>query len=268
MSGASSAYRRSEFLEPKCIEVFMEIKRAAILIGASQVGIGHSQANPLPGVDRDIERMVSFLSSDMGGAWEDHEIHIISNKPSDTIKLSLLRFFGYDYVFILVAGHGCHVVDKKDTHLQTRPSEYLGIKEMRTFAKRQVFVVDVCRGLVTFKDLLQERVAKAALSMSMDSLVSQRDLCRAIFNQMALQIPEGIYKYFSCSENQTAGDDGSGGVYTMSLLGAAGAAKKTSSLNEIHGQAKIVVYDQNYPQLPTQDVGRTLFTPPFVVCLR
>lgn len=242
------------------------IKRAAVLIGASQVGSINPEANPLPGVDLDIQRMRKFLHSDKGGAWESDEIHTISNQDSSAIKNYLQRFFNFDYVFILVAGHGNHLIDTNDTQLVTQPGEYLGIKEMKTFARRQVFVIDVCRELVAAKDLQKRAALSAALnSMIYDSAFGIRQYCRDLFNQQIMQIPEGTYKFFSCDKNQLAEDDGSGGVYTIALLDVAINVSQTSNLRDVHNITKSAVHRTSYPQLPTEEVGRTLSYPPFVV---
>lgn len=242
----------------------MPISRKAILIGAPSV------KPELPGVIEDTKDIRSFLLSDHGGAWRSNEIiTLLDPSPTDVFRqLELAK--DADYVFITCSGHGEHLVGNglDETVMYLTEKDKISISSINPRNKRHLVVVDVCRKLV----LVHKDESRAMLKAAFESARSLAVDHRKIFDDYVMANPEGRIVAYSCGINQTAGDDGTGGVFTQELLKA--PSKFSPTNNNLYGivkidqafeQAKEMTYKKNAPQTPVFNAGRRMMFFPFAI---
>lgn len=181
------------------------MKRKAILIG---------NTSGLPGVQVDITRFTSFLTSNTGGAWYESEIDVLQNERKSTLlqKIDTLKRQSFDYVVVLFSGHGGQ---QRQTVLELNSSgETIEETVLRNIATRQLNIYDCCRA---FPSGMTKR-AMDALSASFSESVNPS---RRRFDDRIMQaIPQQALLY-SCSIGQVSYDTSTGGVYLGNLLKAA-----------------------------------------------
>lgn len=242
----------------------MAISRQAILIGAPSV------KPELPGVTIDMRDIKQYLLSNKGGAWRADEIVTLSD-PSSTAVYKQIESARYkDYVFISCSGHGEHRVGKglDETVMYVKDNETVSINNINPRNKRHLVIVDVCRNLVKIEKMEETR---AAIKAFMESAAMPIDY-RKIFDDAVMANPEGRIVAYSCDINQSAGDDGSGGVFTQELLAAPKSFSPTNSnrygivkINQAFDQAKKMTYAKNAPQSPVFNAGRRMDFYPFAI---
>lgn len=181
------------------------MKRKAILIG---------NTSGLQGVQVDISRFTSFLTSNTGGAWYESEIDVLQNERKSSLlqKIDVLKRQSFDYVIVLFSGHGGQL---RQTVLELNSSgETIEETALRGIATRQLNIYDCCRA---FPSTVTKR-AMEALSASFSESVN---LHRRRFDDRIMQaIPQQALLY-SCSIGQVSYDTSNGGVYLGHLLKAA-----------------------------------------------
>lgn len=240
----------------------MDFSKKAILIGVSNV------KPDLPGVNKDLIAYKNYLKSNHGGAWEDSEIITLLNKNKHQIKLEISKHTETDFLFMLVAGHGEFRKSVDDTVLCTSDTEYISMKDLFVGCKRQLMIIDVCRNII---DDLKINLAEESYKVEGRVFDSTFDFTRQMYRQEYIKLlrntSEGVLQYYSCSRNQSAGDDGNGGTYSQYMLNAARTSQRTCNINETHNKIKSAVNEKNPPQLPTENIGRRRDFPPFTVRL-
>ncbi len=191
----------------------MAITRQAILIGAPSV------KPELPGVTVDINDIKRFLLSNKGGDWREDEIVILSDPSSATVYSQIESAKYKDYVFITCSGHGEHRVGKglNDTVMYVKENETVSIDRINPKNKRHLVIVDVCRNIVKIEKM--EEVRAVFESFMAKASIPFIDY-RKIFDDAVMANSEGRIVTYSCDLNQSAGDDGHGGVFTQELLSA------------------------------------------------
>ncbi len=238
--------------------------RKAILIGSPN---GPDPA--LPGVAVDLRDIATYLQSVKGGAWESNEITILSNPSKKDVLTTLSTASIYDYVLITCSGHGEHHVrnDFEDTVFCINKTEEIYISEINPRNKRHLVIVDVCRKVVLLK--LEEQRMFAAKVAKAYEFAEDRRRARQLFDQAVMACAEGRIVVYSCEKNQTAGDDGSGGIFTQSLIKVGASFEKKPSgvmdINDAFQFAKVRTYQLNAPQTPTLNAGRRRDYYPFAV---
>lgn len=239
----------------------MPIKRQAILIGSPSV---HPK---LPGVKRDMEALKSYLMSDAGGQWKSDEIVELTDPGPSVLKVHMALAKTYDYVFISCSGHGEHQVSGSldETVMYLTNDITIPISEINPGNKRHFVLVDVCRNLVDKKPE-QHTSIKAA----MEELVeNQRIDYRKLFDDAVMSCPEGRIVAYSCGINQSAGDDGTGGVFTKEFIRSPIYFDRKSSrimdIKEAFDIAREKTFIKNKPQNPELNAGRRMNFYPFAI---
>lgn len=242
----------------------MAISRQAILIGAPSV------KPELPGVTIDIKDIKRFLLSNKGGAWKEDEIIILSDPSSAAVNANIESARFKDYVFITCSGHGEHRIGKglDETVMYVKENETVSINSINPKNKRHLVIADVCRKLVRFIKMAEVRAAMEALMESADIPINYRK----IFDDAVMANPEGRIVAYSCDINQSAGDDGNGGVFTQELLAAPRYFSPTNNnqygivkINQAFERAQKMTYEKNAPQNPVFNAGRRMDFYPFAI---
>jgi hypothetical protein len=236
--------------------VFMRIRRKALLIGNSQV------TPNLPGVEKDLRRYTSFLISNQGGAWEQDEITISLNEDHSTIsyKCDLLR--DADYSFVLIAGHGRHEITSngdEETCIWIDEDTTVPVKKYFPRVAKGTILVDVCRNIVY---LMEKAWGYDTLIKSLsreDGILLTRAEYRARFDQHVINCPENRIVMFSCGMNQSAGDNGDGGIFSNNMLRAISKDNRGDIIDmySAFSFARDKTLEDNYPQQPVLHAGRT-----------
>jgi hypothetical protein len=182
------------------------MKRKAVLIG---------NTSGLQGVKTDIAHFNTFLKSDRGGAWYNHEIETLENVQKSALlkKIDTLRKENFDYVVVLFSGHGGQL---RNTVLELNAQgETIEETELRQIAKRQMNIYDCCRA---YPETALRKAAMEALSTTfLESINNARQRYESRIMQA---IPQQALLY-SCSIGQVSYDTPEGGVYLCNLLRAA-----------------------------------------------
>lgn len=228
--------------------------RQAILIGAPSV------KPVLLGVRQDLKDIKAFLLSNSGGAWRENEIVTLIDPSPQEVQTYVNASKSKDYVFITCSGHGEHQIGKKldETVMYLNEKETISINSINPQNKRHLIIVDVCRGIVR----LIER-QKAALDAAMESFANKAYIdYRKVFDNAVMSSTEGRIVVYSCDINQSAGDDGTGGVFTQELLKSPQQFKPTNgnygivNIEQAFDVAKKMTYKKNAPQSAVLNAGR------------
>lgn len=237
--------------------------RQAILIGAVNV-------KPiLPGVNQDLIDIKKYLISDAGGAWKEDEIIILKDESLEIVKRTIAAAKYKDYVFITCSGHGEHRLSSltDNTVMYLNEKDTIQINEINPQNKRHLVIVDVCRTLV--KEL--DRQSALYESRIYNSINKSYIDYRKVFENAVMQTTEGRIVVYSCNINQTAGDDGKGGVFTQELLKSHNNFRPNGSLYRIvdieqaFAVAKEKTFEKNAPQTAVINAGRRRDYFPFAI---
>lgn len=244
----------------------------------------------LAGVAVDRQCYINYFTSPEGGAWERNEMFIPSTNTCSPAMLYLymLKQEGLrhvDYWLIVFCGHGGATPDGKTYFCFQKGKKCFEeqILKFRT-CSRILLIADSCRSLPEYREggTLEQRIY-CCESVGSDDLY--RDLCRNIYNEKVVQVPQGtVTKGYASAFTECAEefDDGTGGYYSQSLITTAKAeihddlekrAKtplsfKTdiASFSWVHAQAKQRVVElSNGRQNPTLIISRTSQLPFYVV---
>lgn len=188
----------------------------------------------LPGVKIDISNFSSFLKSDYGGAWLDHEVDI----KYDISKRELLELIitytkrNLDYLIIVFSGHGGQM---RETNLELNASgETIEETLLRKIANRQLNIYDCCRCYPTSAQdslLLKELSVRKASDHKIRDRYDKR-IMEAIHQQVLL---------YSCAISQKSYDTKDGGLYIQSLLKSSKNITSDYKLvGEAHQEAKVL----------------------------
>lgn len=247
------------------------IKRKALIIGAPD--------EKIPGVERDVNNLINFLTSPQGGFWNDREIKTLISPYKNEISNVILEMIDADYSFVFFAGHGYYSIETKTTKIKINSDEYIDSTRLRIGAPKHTLILDCCRQLMsdTFvsKSLLEAKTLSSSQSRTLDP-----DNSRKYFDEAISKCDDGLVVMNSCSISETAGESASeGGYYTSSLINSANEwAKKTlqsinlqthystHSTQECHNDAIPIVQKlSGGRQNPTFESPRSSFKFPFAV---
>jgi len=222
------------------------MKRKALLIG---------NTNGLAGVQIDIQKTKAFLLSNVGGAWLDSEIDVITNpRRADLLAhLTRIRQSSQDYVFILFSGHGG--LEKRRTILELNDAgETVGEDVLFKIAPRQISVFDCCRAISA--EPLMKSFAADSITESYKA-IGARERFDA---QIMKAIPQQVVLY-ACSMGQISNDTRNGGIYLQNLLQAAKSLKPgeiSKTAERAHSEATAATTAANNAQTPEASLPRCL----------
>lgn len=200
--------------------------RKAFLIGAPQIEIKGADDGYLKGVTPDISNMKSHLLSNKGGAWLNSEIQTFSNPTREEL---LQEVSGeYDYMLLQYSGHGFEfrgnrvflLLDYFDIAKSIALDELLN----NFTAPRCFCFIDCCRGAIPEEETMSLEEAYALFSRKQEKNNSNY---RARFDRIVQSCETGRTIIFSCSSNESAGEDpdGKGGYFSLAYLSVAQSAK-------------------------------------------
>ena len=246
------------------------LKRKALLIGCSNV------PPELPGVIEDLKRYKNFLASNNGGAWNTNEIITSLNDDNDNILNKFKLLNNADFVFMLIAGHGEHRIFNNDEydsrsgtyyyHNKNRITEPILVGLLFPRVKRSLIIVDVCRKKEYFEDL-KKSVREGFFSSMESGDVLSREAYRSIYDDTIANCPEARIVAYSCSQNQEAGDNGNGGIFSRALLNSykPDGSGRIVNIKQAFDYTQKYVNDNNYPQMPLLEGGRGRVFFPFAL---
>lgn len=205
--------------------------RFAIIIESSNV----RGLDDLPGARLDARNWHSFLTSDLGGAWDENEIRNF-RKPSVCEIRSLLLQHSRDYVFLAFSGHGFEEYSfssgKYVTKICLNDCEQAVAIDAITPPQLGTSVFDCCRGIEGKSEaflsanesfVANRRTSTVNTKQSSDEFIEQikrRRRIREIFlDKIGSMQSHTPVRMHSCSRDESAGEDpNAGGYYTKLLL--------------------------------------------------
>lgn len=212
------------------------IKRMAIIIESSNVrGLAD-----LPGARIDAANWRSFLMSDLGGAWKDHEI-FMKSKPSAGFVKELLNIYKDSYAFLAFSGHGFMEYNYSSRIYETKiclnDNEQSVLVDTIAPERFGTAIFDCCRGIENVHGSIKianESFAagrSTSFGIGMDSanqiaLNARRGIQETIsslfLNKIESMCTHASIRMYSCSRKESAGewegDPKAGGYYTTLLL--------------------------------------------------
>jgi Caspase domain len=242
------------------------MKRKAVLIESSRV----KDHKALPGALVDVANWISFLQSDLGGAWRESEIATLSHPSLSQVENELSNDKG-DYCFVAYSGHGREGnVFLNDYWVDQNG---LAISNLKPKTARGTLIIDSCRGVEAAKFIKFSAVnegrkvasesyyGRSVQFASANEIEAHEILEHAGIKPTAKQrwetslsgSPEGIVEMLACSEGQGAEEDPiAGGYYTSLLLQSADLWLRGGPNSNIHTTREAHYYAAS--KLPPQQI--------------
>lgn len=189
------------------------MRRIALLIGNS---------SGLVGVIKDLHDWHHFLTSSIGGAWNQDEIILFRN-PSKVDLLNHIKVVRdkFDFAIIVYTGHGGY---DRETILEINgKGETINETDLLGIAPKQISVFDCCR--VGNDTPLNESLR----SFSMGGILHNKEYVRAVYEKRIKQAINQQIRLYACSIGETAEDTKDGALYIQNLLFS---TKRLSSLKK------------------------------------
>lgn len=230
------------------------MKRIAILIGSPSHPDTPEAGKYLPGVKTDIENIYRFLTSSIGGSWQENEIKIFPLNPTYIqVKPYLQECENADLAFVYFSGHGGTDTKNNSPRVQFRYNDNPYVKDLANRAKRQITIIDACRGYSEYRNFVGESVGLGKINFTSNN----PQFARKLYDSYLQKIPEERrVLFFASQHNQNSQDTGmEGGLFSISLLNTVKTIivnKKTSILNveQIFAEtAKKMKYKKHQPDL-------------------
>lgn len=150
--------------------------------------------------DECISNYELFLKSNMGGAWEDHQIFIRLEPSLDDLK-ELISEKNYDYVLIIMLGHGATQDSKQLFQINER--EIIQAGNLVLDAPKQLIILDTCRNLI--KNIpfikIQDRIP---IFDKGGKYPISREEAQQLFNQSLADCKDGLVVCYACSLGEAA----------------------------------------------------------------
>lgn len=188
------------------------MKRVALLIGAVD------DEKIATGTAIDIANYKKFLTSKLGGAWNDQEIIIESTLTKESILSSLKKIKGEfpDFAFVVFTGHGGYRDDSSNNNLYINENEFIRESDLACIASRQITILDCCRSCVISE---LNKAIDSTKMFSEEGKFDIRNLIRKHYDNRIMQATEQEVRLYACKKDSYAHtDDDEGGVFTKHLL--------------------------------------------------
>jgi hypothetical protein len=195
------------------------MRRYALLIESSQV----ADLQDLPGARADVALLRNWLLSPKGGAWRNDEIKTLRQPTIKLLKSHLAAASESEYAFVTFSGHGHHVIgpNTNATRICLNDSEEFSARDLVPSNPRSTLIIDACRGITV---MLSTRFLEANMRKALKfSRADELKVAREKFNLLVRSCGNGSVRMYSCSVDQSAGEDenGHGGVFTLGLVRSA-----------------------------------------------
>lgn len=184
-------------------------RRALIIVNPGQL----RKKDYLPGTLIDKDNYYNFLKSNLGGNWYDDEIYIIENSGEKTVDNHIKLIGDANYSFIVFSGHGGMYKNDNRMVIELSTGEY-DVSKLKTSCLRQTLILDTCRVYI-------ESVGKSIYDMKKfaELLEHKYRSTRSLFEEELSKCGFGQTILYSCSKNQTSGENKiEGGYFSNSLL--------------------------------------------------
>lgn len=206
------------------------MKRYALIIEASEA---KGQAK-LPGCARDAERLSRWLSNNAGGAWESVEVTVLRNPSRTEVNRAMQQANLADFTLVHFSGHGEILEDyytgRRDQRIVLGTGEEMNFDDLKPVTPRSIMICDACREIsrsVRFSTRTKAMHETFAEDVS-------RDAYRTRFDEIVSSVPEGMFRIYSCSPGESAGEDPlNGGYFTDALITLSGEWRQTRSWDSI-----------------------------------
>jgi len=186
----------------------MKFKRVALVIKGYEA---NERASILQEMHFDISSFRIFLQSAAGGGWQADEIITMAN-PSLAELQNYSGTMQSDYAIFYFSGHG--MGENSNTYIQLNRECIIDIKNLPTFALKQLNIFDSCRS----RPILLNEMFLHYPEMSVLSNV----VIREIYDRMVQRANPGTSYMFSCSYGETSiSDNFTGSYFTNSLIAEA-----------------------------------------------
>lgn len=220
------------------------MSRKAIIIESSNV----AGETDLPGARVDQRNWISFLKSELGGAWDESEI-IPLNKPYSGDVEKLLDAHKDKYCFVAFSGHGSYGSIVLNDHFKRFP-----IDRLRPRGEKGTMIVDSCRGveaaaqhsLAANERLMKEaNEGRAIVANARRGQLTEFSVGKTLpggrfdhsvrWRRALLDSGIGIVEMLACSKGEAAGENPrAGGFYTSLLLQSADLWQQAGGSGEVH----------------------------------
>lgn len=203
-----------------------------------------------PQLKKNAEFQLDFLKSASGGAWRDEEIICIENPTRSQIANVRSLCERMDCVILFFSGHGGSQSGRG--FIQINDSERIWVDSLFTSAKRQISIIEACRGEIATYNHDTGRIAGTGFTFDYKNL----DLARKLYELYMEQIPYGHIVIYSSLYNQLSMMTEKGGDYNCALM--KGVVKWSSSnqsevLSVKNALSKSIVQLNSDTQSPTLD---------------
>ena len=208
------------------------MNRCAIIIESSHV----VNQDDLPGAWLDAQNWKNFLGSELGGAWESNEIHLLSHPKLEEVQ-AYIREYRTDYVFLAFSGHGCELGGRIYCCLNDN-DQLVNSASMTPLIGTAVF--DCCRGkpdsgdgrmVAAAMDSREFGLANEsfAINESQSQKLRHRRVIRNTFlNNIRVRGFDNSVRMYACAKGQGAEESPeAGGLYTSLLIDGAKERKKS-----------------------------------------
>jgi len=188
------------------------MKRKAFLIGSPMI---EGTSSYLSGVTPDIINMKKHLKSNAGGAWEDGEIEIFKN-PTREDLYNMMIHESYDFVIIQYSGHGFVYKTNGGTILNINSKEIISLIEIHNWINcpKRYYFIDCCRGIAEDSEFLTRSFSASESYRT----YADRIVCRDKYNKIVEKCENGTSIIYSCGLNESADEDGLGGIFSLSYF--------------------------------------------------
>lgn len=208
------------------------MNRYAIIIESSHV----ANQDDLPGARLDALNWMEFLGSELGGAWEKNEIHLLPHPKLLDVQ-SCLHAWRNDYVFLAFSGHGCELNGHVYCCLNDG-EQCVDSKSMTPQIGTAVF--DCCRGkpdgdeggrVVAAMDACEFGLVNESFSMNKSqwqNAYRRQAIKNTFLNNVRVRGIDNAVRMYACASGQGAEESPeAGGLYTSLLIDGAKERKKS-----------------------------------------
>lgn len=181
--------------------IFLDMSRKAIIIGGYEPDV----------VEHSVDNWCTFLSSLEGGAWNDNEIQVLINRPTEQIRhvISEERASHHDFVIVAFMGHGTYQNDRTELAVNVNDDIITDI-ELLEIANKQISLFDCCRPANT---------QITDVHFNINEQEQNRNNARAIYDGYITMCADQQVKMYSASIGEHAiGIRGVGNLFTNCIF--------------------------------------------------
>ncbi len=193
------------------------MKRRAVLIEAGEA----KGQKKITGPGHDVRRMRTWLTSNVGGAWEDYEIETLHNPSLAEVRAAVRSAGDAEYSVSAFSGHGWIEEDGITGRLTQKiilgTGESVDFGVIRPTSTKSLLICDACREVERITRLSES--VNAALRYQRKSADYSRPLYRRAFDEQVRSANPGAFFMYACSVDEYAYEDPLNGVYfTIGLI--------------------------------------------------